>query len=116
MCSTAVQLLRQWCLFCKRLVTYSIQKFYTYVFILQFLSVLQSAPPTPPSYAQAIRENEQESTKEYFKSLWKLMKNIHFVLIFLAYSINVAVYSAVSTFLSQMVVNIYPVRTSDFKI
>ncbi|XP_059477085.1 uncharacterized MFS-type transporter C09D4.1-like [Neocloeon triangulifer] len=82
------------------------------VFVLQ-LMFLQSEPPTPPSLAQASRGTNNESVLDYVKSLWKLFKNVHFVLIFLAYSINVAVYSAITTFLNQMIIPIYPDAQND---
>jgi MFS transporter, FLVCR family, feline leukemia virus subgroup C receptor-related protein len=71
---------------------------------------MQSAPPTPPSYAQASRNQQDETVSEYIKSLLKLMKNLNFVLILIAYSINLAVYSAITTFLNQMIIPLYPVR------
>ncbi|XP_065350394.1 heme transporter FLVCR1-like isoform X2 [Cloeon dipterum] len=80
--------------------------FATVVFVLQLI-FLQAAPPTPPSYAQASRNNERESLQHYVTSLWKLMKNVHFVLIFAAYSINLAVFSAITTFLNQMITPLY---------
>jgi len=105
---------------------YGCAVFSTIVFVLQLLckqcfeiipfshklikkTVLQSAPPTSPSYAQASRVAQSESVKDFLKSLWKLMKNINFVLIFAAYSINLAVFSAITTFLNQMILPIYPV-------
>jgi MFS transporter, FLVCR family, feline leukemia virus subgroup C receptor-related protein len=70
---------------------------------------MQSAPPTPPSYAQANRNQQDESISEYLKSLLKLLKNVNFVLILIAYSINLAVFSAITTFLNQMIIPLYPV-------
>jgi MFS transporter, FLVCR family, feline leukemia virus subgroup C receptor-related protein len=70
---------------------------------------MESVPPTPPSNAQASRNQKDETVSEYIKSLLKLMKNPNFVLILIAYSINLAVYSAITTFLNQMIIPLYPV-------
>ncbi|XP_059477083.1 uncharacterized MFS-type transporter C09D4.1-like isoform X2 [Neocloeon triangulifer] len=84
----------------------------TVVFVLQLI-FLQAEPPTPPSLAQASRGTNNESVLDYVKALWKLLKNVHFVLIFFAYSINLAVFSAVTTFLNQMITPIYPDSQND---
>lgn len=85
------------------------------IYYFRKFTVVQSAPPTPPSNAQASRSQQDETVLEYIKSLWKLMKNPSFVLIFFAYSMSIAVYSAMTTFLNQMIIPLYPVsRFCDF--
>jgi hypothetical protein len=70
---------------------------------------MQSAPPTPPSFAQANRNQQDQTVSEYIKSLLKLMKNVNFVIILIAYSVNLSVFSGITTFLNQMIIPHYPV-------
>lgn len=68
-------------------------------------------PPLPPSNAQAnLRQNKEEfNTKEFFLSIKKLFQNKPFVIHMVAYGINIAVFSAVGTFLSQFVLQYFQV-------
>jgi nitrate/nitrite transporter NarK len=71
---------------------------------------LKSKPPTPPSKAEASREkNQTASVKEFLVSIWELLKDPNYLLIFFNYSINAGAFSAIATFLNQMVLNHFPV-------
>jgi nitrate/nitrite transporter NarK len=78
---------------------------------------LKSKPPTPPSKAEASRENnETASIKEFLVSIWELLKDPNYLLIFFNYSINAGAFSTIATFLNQMVLNHFPVikKNCDF--
>uniref|UniRef100_A0A158Q7C9 Choline/ethanolamine transporter FLVCR1 n=1 Tax=Elaeophora elaphi TaxID=1147741 RepID=A0A158Q7C9_9BILA len=64
-------------------------------------------PPLPPSLAQ-LRILEDTSEKNYYHSLKQLMTNPNFVLLFITYGVNVGVFYAVSTVLSQMILIFHP--------
>ncbi|XP_072394876.1 uncharacterized MFS-type transporter C09D4.1-like isoform X2 [Diabrotica undecimpunctata] len=66
-------------------------------------------PPLPPSNAQALlRLNKQEfDTSVFFKSIKKLFLNRGFVIHMVAYSINIAVFSAVGTLLNQFILQFF---------
>ncbi|KAJ8921576.1 hypothetical protein NQ315_010481 [Exocentrus adspersus] len=72
-------------------------------------------PPVPPNMAQAkIRENKEEfSTKAFFESIKQLFLNKPFVIHMVAYGINVAVFSAVGTLLSQFVLQYFAGANED---
>ncbi|XP_018571730.1 uncharacterized MFS-type transporter C09D4.1-like [Anoplophora glabripennis] len=72
-------------------------------------------PPLPPSNAQAnLRQNKEEfSTKAFFLSIKKLFQNKPFVIHMVAYGINIAVFSAVGTLLSQFVLQYFEGASED---
>jgi MFS transporter, FLVCR family, feline leukemia virus subgroup C receptor-related protein len=78
----------------------------------QNFPVLKSKPPTPPSSAEAQRKQDGESIKEFLTSIWKLMKDPSYLLLFFNYSINAGAFSAIATFLNQMILNHFPVNIS----
>ncbi|XP_065348592.1 heme transporter FLVCR1-like [Cloeon dipterum] len=94
-------------------IAYGLAIFCTLAFILQLI-FLESEPPTPPGNAQAIRARRRESVLEYLKSQFRLLFNLNFVLVFLSYGINLAVFSAVGVFLSLMIVRNFPVWLVQF--
>ncbi|XP_055924917.1 feline leukemia virus subgroup C receptor-related protein 2-like isoform X2 [Argiope bruennichi] len=70
-----------------------------------FISIVfffKEKPPLPPSRAQAAILND-DSRASYFASIWKMLKNVHYMLLLVTYGINVGVFYAISTFLNQMV-------------
>ncbi|KAL1491446.1 hypothetical protein ABEB36_012044 [Hypothenemus hampei] len=75
----------------------------TILFIL-ILIFFKDAPPTPPSYA-AQQQNEEQI--DFVTSLKKLFKNRSFVLLLVSYGINVGVFYAISTLLSDIVLKYY---------
>lgn len=68
--------------------------------------VFRNGPPTPPSYA-AQHQNEEKTS--FVQSLLNLVKNRSFVLLLLAYGINVGVFYAISTLLSEIILTFYEV-------
>ncbi|KAH1024719.1 hypothetical protein HUJ05_004165 [Dendroctonus ponderosae] len=66
--------------------------------------VFRNGPPTPPSYA-AQHQNEEKTS--FVQSLLNLVKNRSFVLLLLAYGINVGVFYAISTLLSEIILTFY---------
>ncbi|VDK72555.1 unnamed protein product [Onchocerca ochengi] len=64
-------------------------------------------PRLPPSLAQ-LRVLSNTSEKNYYRSLKQLMMNPNFILLFITYGINVGVFYAVSTVLSQMILMFHP--------
>ena len=68
--------------------------------------VFRTAPPTPPSYAA---KQQGEEKINFAQSLKNLMKNRSFMILLLAYGINVGVFYAISTLLSQIILGHYEV-------
>ncbi|VDK42199.1 unnamed protein product [Anisakis simplex] len=64
-------------------------------------------PPLPPSLAQ-LQSIENAVDKNYMSSLKQLVVNPSFLLLLITYGVNVGVFYAVSTLLSQMVLHYYP--------
>lgn len=75
--------------------------------------VFKDAPPTPPSYAQAQQEGNEDTN--FLQSLKNLLKNRSYVLLTLAYGINVGIFYAISTLLNQIILDYYPVSVVDWK-
>jgi MFS transporter, FLVCR family, feline leukemia virus subgroup C receptor-related protein len=80
--------------------------------------VFKAEPPTPPSAAQASRSNDgdDESPREFVRTLGRLFKNWGYILLLLSYGINVGVFYALSTLLNQIVVAHFPVSAVNFLI
>lgn len=76
------------------------------------LSDFPAKPPLPPSQTQLIeRVNKANNEKPaFFKSLKELMTNKPFLIHMVAYGINVAVFSALGTYLNQFTLSYFPVR------
>jgi hypothetical protein len=71
---------------------------------------VQAAPPTPPSAAQALRTGLLiETPKEFLQGISRVMRQRNFLLLFFAYSIDMAVLSAILTFINPMILEQYPV-------
>ncbi|GFR16667.1 feline leukemia virus subgroup C receptor-related protein 1 [Trichonephila clavata] len=76
----------------------------TSVIFLSIVFFFKEKPPHPPSRAQAaILTNDSRSS--YWTSIWKLCKNLHYMLLLVTYGINVGVFYAISTFLNQMILH-----------
>ncbi|KAM3721453.1 putative MFS-type transporter C09D4.1 [Dirofilaria immitis] len=78
----------------------------TIIFLLIIFSVPKK-PLLPPSLAQ-LRMLGDTNEKNYYRSLKQLMTNSNFILLFITYGINVGVFYAVSTVLSQMILIFHP--------
>lgn len=75
--------------------------------------MFQEEPPLPPSPAQQLqRDREDEGqVSEFWTSLRRLLADKQFLLLLCSWSLNVGVYCAVNTLLSQLVLPRHPVRT-----
>lgn len=82
--------------------------------IILFSVVFKEAPPTPPSMAQ-IHANEEESIN-FLASVKSLLLNRSYVLLLIAYGINVGIFYAISTLLNQIVLQYYPVSVTSDRI
>ncbi|KAL3080806.1 hypothetical protein niasHS_014911 [Heterodera schachtii] len=78
----------------------------TVIFLLTIL-FFDERPPVPPSVAQ-IRALDQSVDQNFSQSVQKLMANPNFVLLVITYGINVGVFYAISTLLSQMILHFNP--------
>uniref|UniRef100_A0A0N5ARS0 MFS domain-containing protein n=1 Tax=Syphacia muris TaxID=451379 RepID=A0A0N5ARS0_9BILA len=77
------------------------------VIFLLILIFFAEKPSTDPSTA-TVRIGENGRSDNFFSSLKQLIKNQNFVLFFIAYGINVGVFYAVSTLLSQVILHFFP--------
>lgn len=77
-----------------------------------FVADFPDEPPLPPSNVQAVlRENKvQFDTKVFFLSIKDLFLNTGFVIHLCGYGINIAVFSAIGTLLSQFILSFFEVR------
>ncbi|KHN83907.1 putative MFS-type transporter C09D4.1 [Toxocara canis] len=75
--------------------------------LLLITYVFSKQPPLPPSLAQ-LQSSERAVDKNYVSSLKQLAANPNYLLLLITYGINVGVFYAVSTLLSQMVLHYYP--------
>ncbi|XP_066259987.1 uncharacterized MFS-type transporter C09D4.1 [Euwallacea similis] len=76
----------------------------TSIILLLMLLFFKNAPPTPPSYAA---QQQAEESVDFKQSLINLFKNRSFVLLLMAYGINVGVFYAISTLLSDIILRFY---------
>ncbi|GBM32045.1 Feline leukemia virus subgroup C receptor-related protein 2 [Araneus ventricosus] len=74
----------------------------TSVIFISIVFFFKEKPPHPPSRAQAAIINS-DSRSSYWTSIWKLCKNLNYMLLLVTYGINVGVFYAISTFLNQMI-------------
>uniref|UniRef100_A0A915E866 Major facilitator superfamily (MFS) profile domain-containing protein n=1 Tax=Ditylenchus dipsaci TaxID=166011 RepID=A0A915E866_9BILA len=76
---------------------------FIFVFIVLFFS---EKPPLPPSMAQ-VQAIEESVDHNFVDSLKQLVVNHNYMLLLISYGINVGVFYAVSTLLSQMISQFY---------
>ncbi|KAI1731627.1 major facilitator superfamily domain-containing protein [Ditylenchus destructor] len=77
---------------------------FIFVFIVLFFS---ESPPIPPSMAQ-VHAIEQSLDSNFLKSIKQLVMSHNYMLLVVSYGINVGVFYAISTLLSQMVLAYHP--------
>ncbi|KAK0426504.1 hypothetical protein QR680_009742 [Steinernema hermaphroditum] len=77
----------------------------TVVFVL-ILLFFSKHPKHPPSMAQ-VQALEESIDRNYLKSIRKLATNRNYMLLLITYGINVGVFYAISTLLSQMILEYY---------
>jgi MFS transporter, FLVCR family, feline leukemia virus subgroup C receptor-related protein len=73
-----------------------------------FFSVFESEPPNPPSHVEAIARSMKITNKGFWRSVLKLLKNSNYMVLVVAYGINVGVFNSFSTLLNQMVLHYFP--------
>lgn len=69
------------------------------------ITVFKDAPPTPPSHA-VLQQNSEEKV-DFNQSLKNLVCNKSYMLLLVAYGINVGVFYAISTLLNQIILHYY---------
>ncbi|XP_050466312.1 feline leukemia virus subgroup C receptor-related protein 2 isoform X2 [Cataglyphis hispanica] len=94
-----------------RLMFYIVAAFTTFVLAL-ILVFFKSAPPLPPSPAQAVQRGNTEN-ESFFCSIKRLFSNIGYVLLLFSYGINIAVLYAISTLLNQIILKYFPGHEED---
>ncbi|XP_017775614.1 PREDICTED: uncharacterized MFS-type transporter C09D4.1 [Nicrophorus vespilloides] len=80
---------------------------FTTVLLILILIFFKDGPPTPPSFAQVQTTQDDGESESFLISVKKLMMNSSYVLLLAAYGINVGVFYAISTLLSQIITQHY---------
>ncbi|XP_056638267.1 uncharacterized MFS-type transporter C09D4.1 isoform X1 [Diorhabda sublineata] len=83
---------------------------FTTVLLLAILLLFKDKPPIPPSHA-ALQQDSDDGG--FMDSLKTLLKNRSFMLLLMAYGINVGAFYAISTLLNQIVLSYYPNASTD---
>ncbi|XP_077265379.1 choline/ethanolamine transporter flvcr2a isoform X1 [Temnothorax americanus] len=94
---------------------YTVAAFTSFVLIL-ILLLFKSAPPLPPSSAQAVQREKSESSREvktFFESIRRLFLNRGYLLLLISYGINVGTFYAISTLLNRLVIKQFPDSEED---
>lgn len=94
-----------------RLMFYIVAGF-TSVILALILIFFKAEPPLPPSPAQAV-QREAEDSENFFQSVKRLMSNIGYLILLLSYAINVGIFYAISTLLSQILEKHYENSSMD---
>ncbi|XP_055620045.1 feline leukemia virus subgroup C receptor-related protein 2-like [Toxorhynchites rutilus septentrionalis] len=77
------------------------------------LAVFKSAPQFAPSHVQAIQRTMKLKREDYWPAVGRLMQHDNFLILVIAYGINVGIFNAFSTLLNQIVVNYFPTGEAD---
>ncbi|KAI6182417.1 MFS domain-containing protein [Aphelenchoides bicaudatus] len=77
------------------------------IILLLVVLFFKEKPSLPPSLAQ-LRAIEESMDHNFIGSIKKLCTNVNYLLLLLTYALNVGVFYAVSTLLSQMVLHYHP--------
>ncbi|KAM8921317.1 choline/ethanolamine transporter FLVCR2 [Pelodytes ibericus] len=78
------------------------------VLFIVVIFVFQDAPPKPPSLAQAVLQSVPESQYSYKQSIFRLLKNLNFILLVISYGLNTGAFYSLSTLLNRMIIQHYP--------
>ncbi|XP_067004571.1 heme transporter FLVCR2 [Anabrus simplex] len=92
------------------LMFYLVAGFTTLLLVL-IVIFYRAAPPVPPSPAQAAQI--AAGGGDFFGSMKRLVMNPGYVLLLIAYGINVGVFYAISTLLSQVILSHFPNHDED---
>ncbi|XP_045470838.1 uncharacterized MFS-type transporter C09D4.1 [Harmonia axyridis] len=84
---------------------------FTTVLFVAIILFFKNEPPTPPSYAQAQQQNDGQV--DFIGSLKSLLVNGPYILLLLAYGINVGIFYAISTLLNQIILQYYKDAEAD---
>ncbi|XP_046430609.1 feline leukemia virus subgroup C receptor-related protein 1 isoform X3 [Neodiprion virginianus] len=84
----------------------------TSVILVLILLFFKAEPPLPPSSAQAV-QREAETSENFLFSVKTLLLNKGYLLLLLSYAINVGIFYALSTLLSQIILPYYPGHETD---
>ncbi|XP_012267338.2 uncharacterized MFS-type transporter C09D4.1 isoform X2 [Athalia rosae] len=84
----------------------------TSVILVLIVLFFKAEPPLPASSAQAV-QRDAETSESFMTSLKTLMTNKGYLLLLLSYAINVGIFYALSTLLSQILVHYYPGSEAD---
>ncbi|XP_052861150.1 feline leukemia virus subgroup C receptor-related protein 2-like [Anopheles cruzii] len=77
------------------------------------IAIFKSEPPFAPSHVQALQRTMKPRRKDYWPSVARLMRDHNYLILVLAYGINVGLFNAFSTLLNQIVLNYFPDSASD---
>uniref|UniRef100_A0A182WEW4 Major facilitator superfamily (MFS) profile domain-containing protein n=1 Tax=Anopheles minimus TaxID=112268 RepID=A0A182WEW4_9DIPT len=77
------------------------------------IAVFKSEPPFAPSHVQALQRTMKPRRKDYWPSVRRLLKDDNYLILVIAYGINVGLFNAFSTLLNQIVLNYFPDSASD---
>ncbi|XP_053670586.1 feline leukemia virus subgroup C receptor-related protein 2-like [Anopheles nili] len=77
------------------------------------IAVFKSEPPFAPSHVQALQRTMKPRRKDYWPSVGRLIKDENYLILVIAYGINVGLFNAFSTLLNQIVLNYFPDSASD---
>uniref|UniRef100_A0A182Y1F6 Major facilitator superfamily (MFS) profile domain-containing protein n=1 Tax=Anopheles stephensi TaxID=30069 RepID=A0A182Y1F6_ANOST len=77
------------------------------------IAVFKSEPPFAPSHVQALQRTMKPRRKDYWPSVGRLLKDDNYLILVIAYGINVGLFNAFSTLLNQIVLNYFPDSASD---
>ena len=72
------------------------------------MTVFSSQPPLPPSPAQAV-QREIEESESFCLSVKRLLSNTGYLLLLLSYATNVGIFYAISTLLNPIILKHFPV-------
>ncbi|XP_050080439.1 feline leukemia virus subgroup C receptor-related protein 2-like isoform X1 [Anopheles maculipalpis] len=77
------------------------------------IAVFKSEPPFAPSHVQALQRTMKPRRKDYCPSVGRLLKDENYLILVIAYGINVGLFNAFSTLLNQIVLNYFPDSATD---
>ncbi|XP_046753489.1 uncharacterized MFS-type transporter C09D4.1 isoform X2 [Diprion similis] len=84
----------------------------TSIILVLILLFFKAEPPLPPSSAQAV-QREAENSENFLFSVKTLLLNKGYLLLLLSYAINVGIFYALSTLLSQIILEYYEESETD---
>ncbi|ETN67762.1 hypothetical protein AND_000456 [Anopheles darlingi] len=77
------------------------------------IAIFKSEPPFAPSQLQALQRTMKPRRKDYWPSVVRLLQDENYIILVIAYGINVGLFNAFSTLLNQIVLNYFPDSATD---